>query len=53
MDAMHLSVFHSISNRASGKRSSVPAPYTFNTLFFSREQETVRYSSYIILLIFT
>ncbi len=31
---MHLSVFHSISNRASGKRSSVPAPYAFNSFFF-------------------
>ncbi len=38
MDVMHLSVFHSVSNRARGKRSrnsfSSAAPYAFNSFFF-------------------
>ncbi len=51
----HLSMFHSISNRAGGKRSrnsifSV-AHYAFNP-FFSFEQETLRYSHYMIWLFF-
>ncbi len=56
MNETHLSVFHSISNRAHGKRSrnniSSVTRYTFNS-FFSLEQETVRHSRYMIWLIFT
>ncbi len=46
MDATQLSVFHSISNHAHGKRSSLLRPCTLSTLFF--EQETVWYSRYMI-----
>ncbi len=53
MDATHLSVFHSVSNHTRGKCSSLPRLRTLSTHFFFLEQETVRYSSYIIWLIFT
>ncbi len=44
MDATHLSMYHSVSNRARGKRSFLPR---LNYLFFLYE-ETVRYSRYIV-----
>ncbi len=34
MDGAHLSVFHFVSNRAHGKRSSLPRLRTLSTLFF-------------------
>ncbi len=34
MDATHLSVFHSVSNRTRGKRSSLPRLRTLSTRFF-------------------
>ncbi len=39
MDATHLSVFHSVSNHARGKYSSLPQLFFLS--FFSLEQETV------------
>ncbi len=51
MKLTHLSVFHSVSNRAHEKRSrnsiSSPAQDAFNT-FFCHEEETVRHSRYMI-----
>ncbi len=41
MDAMHLSVFHSVSNRDRGKRSSLPRLQAFNSFFFFSNKETV------------
>ncbi len=37
MDATHMSVFHSASNRSRGKRSSFPQLGTLSTCFFTRE----------------
>ncbi len=52
MKLTHLSVFHSISNRAHEKRSrnsiSSAAQDAFNTFFFCHEQETVRHPRYMI-----
>ncbi len=56
MKLTHLSVFHSVSNRAHGKRSrnsvSSAARYAFNS-FFCLKQATVRHPRYMSLLIFT
>ncbi len=50
MDETHLSVFHSISNRACGGRSrnSISSGYAFNYFFFFLKQETVGHSRYKI-----
>ncbi len=43
MDETHLSVFHSVSNRAHGKRSrnsiSSASRYAFNSFFFSKSKK--------------
>ncbi len=51
MDAMQLSVFHSVLNRAHGMCLSLPGLRTLSTRFFL--QKTVWYSRYMIWLIFT
>ncbi len=38
MDETHLSVFHSVSNHARGKRSSLPRLHMLSTLFFIQKQ---------------
>ncbi len=48
MNEIHLSVFHSVSNRTDEKHLSLPWLAMHSTCFFSLEQETLRHSRYMI-----
>ncbi len=46
MDAMYLSVFHSISNRIRGKRSSLPRLRILSTYFFFGARDCTIFTLY-------